>query len=63
MGSTSKEGQKKAVLAAKITIDLVDVYIIDEKAFYYYNFIIISQSEHIDIPLIKIFHFPQISTA
>lgn len=33
-----EKGQEKAVLAAKIAIDLVDVNIIGEKAFYHYNF-------------------------
>ena len=33
-----KEGQVKAVIAVKIDENLVDVYIIDARAFYYYNF-------------------------
>ena len=36
-----KKGQEKAVIAVKVADNLVDVYIIDEKAFYHYNFIII----------------------
>ena len=37
-----KKGQEKAVIAVKVAENLVDVYIIGEKAFYYYNFKIIS---------------------
>ena len=33
-----KKGQEKAVIAVKMADNLIDVYIIDEKAFYYYNF-------------------------
>jgi len=37
-----KKGQEKAVIAVKVADNLVDVYIIEKKAFYHYNFIIIS---------------------
>jgi hypothetical protein len=37
-----KKGQEKAVIAVKIADNLVDVYIIEKKAFYHYNFKIIS---------------------
>ena len=37
-----KKGQEKPVIAVKIADNLVDVYIIESKAFYHYNFIIIS---------------------
>ncbi len=33
-----KEGQEKVVIAVKVPDNLVDVYIIEEKAFYHYNF-------------------------
>ncbi len=33
-----KKGQEKAVIAVKVADDLVDVFIIGEKAFYHYNF-------------------------
>ena len=36
-----QEGDRKAVNAVKIGPKLVDVYIIGEKAFYHYNFMII----------------------
>ena len=36
-----KKGQEKAVIAVKIAENLVDVYIIEEKAFYHYNFKVI----------------------
>ena len=36
-----KEGQVKAVIAVKISQDLVDVYIIEAKAYYHYNFKVI----------------------
>ncbi len=35
------QGDKKAVNAVKIGPKLVDVYIIEEKAFYHFNFILI----------------------
>lgn len=35
------QGDRKAVNAVKIGPKLIDVYIIDEKAFYHYNFKII----------------------
>jgi hypothetical protein len=37
-----REGQIKAVIAVKIAPDLVDVYIIEAKAYYHYNFRIIT---------------------
>ncbi len=37
-----KKGQERAVIAVKIAENLVDVYIIEERAFYHYNFRIIS---------------------
>jgi len=37
-----KEGQERPVIAVKVADNLVDVYIIEEKAFYHYNFKIIS---------------------
>jgi len=36
-----KEGQVKAVIAVKISPDLVDVFIIEAKAYYHYNFKVI----------------------
>ena len=36
-----KKGQEKAVIAVKLADNLVDVYIIEAKAFYYYNFNIV----------------------
>ena len=33
-----KKGQEKAVIAVKVAENLVDVYVIEGKAFYYYNF-------------------------
>ena len=33
-----KKGQEKAVIAVKVAGNLIDVYIIEEKAFYHYNF-------------------------
>ena len=36
-----KKGQEKAVIAVKLADNLVDVYIIEEKAFYHYNFTIL----------------------
>ena len=35
-------GQEKAVIAVKVADNLVDVYIIEEKAYYHYNFLIMS---------------------
>ena len=37
-----KKGQEKAVVAVKLAENLVDVYIIGEKAFYHYNFKILN---------------------
>jgi hypothetical protein len=37
-----KKGQEKAVIAVKVSENLIDVYIIEKKAFYHYNFRIIS---------------------
>jgi len=37
-----KKGQEKAVIAVKLADNLVDVYVIEGKAFYHYNFNIIS---------------------
>jgi len=37
-----KKGQEKADIAVKIAENLVDVYVIEERAFYHYNFKIIS---------------------
>ena len=37
-----KKGQEKAVIAVKVADNLIDVYVIEEKAFYYYNFRIIN---------------------
>ena len=37
-----KKGQEKAVIAVKVADNLIDVYIIEERAFYHYNFRIIS---------------------
>ncbi len=37
-----KEGQEKVVIAVKLADNLIDVYIIEAKAFYHYNFKIIS---------------------
>ncbi len=36
------KGQEKAVIAVKLADNLVDVYIIGQKAFYHFNFRIIS---------------------
>ncbi len=36
------KGQEKAVIAVKVAENLIDVYIIEKKAFYHYNFKIIS---------------------
>ena len=33
-----KKGQEKAVIAIKVADNLIDVYIIEGKAFYHYNF-------------------------
>lgn len=33
-----QKGQEKAVFAVKVADNLVDVYIIEERAFYHYNF-------------------------
>lgn len=33
-----KKGQENAVIAVKVADNLVDVYIIEERAFYHYNF-------------------------
>jgi len=38
-----KAGDIKAVIAVKIAPDLVDVYIIEAKAYYHYNFRIINK--------------------
>ena len=35
-----KKGQEKAVIAVKVAENLVDVYIIDGKGFYCYNFLL-----------------------
>ncbi len=35
------QGQIKAVIAVKVAQDLIDVYIIEDKAFYHYNFRIV----------------------
>ena len=40
--SSLKKGQEKAAIAVKITDNLIDVYVIEERAFYHYNFKIIS---------------------
>ena len=32
------KGQEKAVIAVKVSDNLIDVYIIEDKAFYHYNF-------------------------
>ena len=37
-----KKGQEKSVTAVKLAENLVDVYVIEGKAFYYYNFRIIN---------------------
>ena len=37
-----KKGQEKAVIAVKVADNLIDVYIIEKRAFYHYNFRIIS---------------------
>ena len=37
-----KKGQEKSVIAVKVADNLIDVYVIEEKAFYYYNFRIIN---------------------
>ena len=37
-----KKGQEKAAIAVKVADNLIDVYIIEERAFYHYNFKIIS---------------------
>jgi len=36
--TNEKKGQEKAVIAVKVAENLVDVYIIKDRAFYYYNF-------------------------
>ena len=36
-----KKGQEKAVIAVKVSENLIDIYIIEGKGFYYYNFKII----------------------
>lgn len=36
-----KKSQEKAVIAVKIGLELINVYIIENKAFYHYNFRII----------------------
>ena len=36
-----RKGQEKAIIAVKLADNLIDVYVIEEKAFYYYNFRII----------------------
>jgi hypothetical protein len=36
-----KKGQERAVIAVKVAVNLVDVYVIDHKAYHHYNFIII----------------------
>ena len=36
-----KKGQEKAVIAVKVADNLIDVYIIEGKAFYYFNFRIV----------------------
>ncbi len=33
-----RKGQEKVVIAVKVAVNLVDVYVIEEKAFYHYNF-------------------------
>ncbi len=33
-----RKGQEKAVIAIKVADNLIDVYIVEEKAFYHYNF-------------------------
>ena len=33
-----KKGQEKAVIAVKVADNLIDVYVIEGKAFYYFNF-------------------------
>ena len=33
-----KKGQEKAVIAVKVSENLIDIYIIEGKGFYYYNF-------------------------
>ena len=36
------KGQEKAVIAVKVADNLIDVYVIEGKAFYHYNFRILS---------------------
>ena len=57
-----KKGQERADIAVKVAENLIDVYIIEEKAFYHYNVKITSQSEYIDIFLCMIFDISQSST-
>jgi len=38
-----KKGSVKAVKAVKMSMELIDVYVIDSGTYYYYNFIIIGQ--------------------
>ena len=39
---TLKKGQERAVIAVKVADNLIDVYVIEGKAFYHYNFLIIN---------------------
>jgi len=38
-----EKGSVKAVKAVKMSMELIDVYVIDSGTYYYYNFIIIGQ--------------------
>lgn len=35
-----RKGQEKSVVAVKVADNLIDVYVIEGKAFYYFNFVI-----------------------
>lgn len=36
-----KKGQEKAVIAVKVADNLIDVYVIEGRAFYHYNFMLV----------------------
>ena len=46
-----KKGSVKAVKAVKMSIELIDVYVIDSGAYYFYHFTIIGQNKDDKPPL------------
>lgn len=40
-----KKGSVKAVKAVKMSLELIDVYIIESKAYYHYNFLLLDRTD------------------